>query len=660
MKQYTLAKTAGFCFGVNRAVDLVYDLIAKQKKAATLGPIIHNPQMVEELSKKGVRIISSPLEAQPDECVVIRSHGVCQSVYDELITHQISYVDATCPFVAKIHRIVERESKAGAVILIAGDPDHPEVQGIKGHASGPVFVARDAKELKDLSDTLEFSQNTPFVLVAQTTYHTSFWRECLEIARKHYTNVKIFDTICSATSERQSEAARLAAENDLMIVIGGKHSSNTQKLRALCAAYCETVLIETSAEIKDIDFSAYDKIGITAGASTPAHIIKEVLKTMSEILRNEENEDFATLLEQSLESEKVYNGKRVTGVVTSVAPNEIHVDIGAKQAGIIPAEEMTDDPNVKIEDIVKKGDELELIVVKVNDQEGIVTLSKKRCDAMRGFEKIKEAYEAQTVLDAVITDVVRGGVLAYTCGTKIFIPAPHCSNTRVEDLSTLLKKEVRLLIIEVNEGRGRAKGSVRAVLNAERKAKQEKFWEEVEVGKTYTGEVKSLTAYGAFVDLGGIDGMIHITELAWKKLKHPSEVVNVGDMVEVYIKEFDKEKKRISLGYRKECDNPWTIFTTKYAVDDVIPVKIVSFTTYGAFAEIIPGVDGLIHISQIANKRVEKIADVLTVGQEVDAKIIEIDTDKKRVSLSMRALLSADEQKKEHVSEEAAEETVEE
>ena len=381
---------------------------------------------------------------------------------------------------------------------------------------------------------------------------------------------------------------------------------------------------------------------------------------MSEILRNEENEDFATLLEQSLESEKVYNGKRVTGVVTSVAPNEIHVDIGAKQAGIIPAEEMTDDPNVKIEDIVKKGDELELIVVKVNDQEGIVTLSKKRCDAMRGFEKIKEAYEAQTVLDAVITDVVRGGVLAYTCGTKIFIPAPHCSNTRVEDLSTLLKKEVRLLIIEVNEGRGRAKGSVRAVLNAERKAKQEKFWEEVEVGKTYTGEVKSLTAYGAFVDLGGIDGMIHITELAWKKLKHPSEVVNVGDMVEVYIKEFDKEKKRISLGYRKECDNPWTIFTTKYAVDDVIPVKIVSFTTYGAFAEIIPGVDGLIHISQIANKRVEKIADVLTVGQEVDAKIIEIDTDKKRVSLSMRALLSADEQKKEHVSEEAAEETVEE
>lgn len=372
---------------------------------------------------------------------------------------------------------------------------------------------------------------------------------------------------------------------------------------------------------------------------------------MSEILRNEENEDFATLLEQSLESEKIYNGKRVTGVVTSVAPNEVHVDISAKQAGIVPAEELTDDPNAKIEELVKKGDEIELSVVKVNDQEGIVTLSKKRCDAQKGFEKIKEAYENGTVLDAVITDVVRGGVLAYTCNTKIFIPAPHCSNTRVEDLSTLLKKQVRLMIIEVNENRNRAKGSVRAVLNAERKAKQEKFWEEVEVGKVYTGEVKSLTSYGAFVDLGGIDGMIHVTELAWKKVKHPSEIVNVGDMVEVYIKDFDKEKKRISLGYKKDCDNPWTIFTTKYAVDDVVTVKIVSFATYGAFAEILPGVDGLIHISQIANQHVEKIADVLKLGEEVDAKIIAIDTDKKRVSLSMRALLSENEQKRELVSE---------
>lgn len=648
---FTLAKTAGFCFGVNRAVNLVYDLLDKGERVATLGPIIHNPQLVAELETRGVRIINSPKEAEPGETVVIRSHGVGRDVYKVLKARGISYADATCPFVAKIHRIVAKAAAEGKTVLIAGDPNHPEVVGIRGHAGENVFVVRNADELQKRLKTLKNSQNPPCILVAQTTYHTTFWRDCFEVARKHYTNIEIFDTICCATSERQSEAAELAAHSDLMLVIGGRHSSNTQKLKQLCEGFCPTVLIETSAELRDIGLSAYDKIGITAGASTPAHIIKEVLKTMSEILRNEENEDFATLLEQSLESEKIYNGKRVTGVVTSVAPNEVHVDIGAKQAGIVPAEELTDDPNAKIEGLVKKGDEIELSVVKVNDQEGIVTLSKKRCDAQKGFEKIKEAYENGTVLDAVITDVVRGGVLAYTCNTKIFIPAPHCSNTRVEDLSTLLKKQVRLMIIEVNENRNRAKGSVRAVLNAERKAKQEKFWEEVEVGKVYTGEVKSLTSYGAFVDLGGIDGMIHVTELAWKKVKHPSEIVNVGDMVEVYIKDFDKEKKRISLGYKKDCDNPWTIFTTKYAVDDVVTVKIVSFATYGAFAEILPGVDGLIHISQIANQHVEKIADVLKLGEEVDAKIIAIDTDKKRVSLSMRALLSENEQKREPVSE---------
>lgn len=648
---FTLAKTAGFCFGVNRAVNLVYDLLDKGERVATLGPIIHNPQLVAELETRGVRIIASPKEAEPGETVVIRSHGVEQSIYNEMESRSISYADATCPFVAKIHRIVAKAAAEGKTVLIVGDPNHPEVVGIRGHAGENVFVVRNADELQKRLKTLKNSQNPPCILVAQTTYHTTFWRDCFEVARKHYTNIEIFDTICCATSERQSEAAELAAHSDLMLVIGGRHSSNTQKLKQLCEGFCPTVLIETSAELRDIGLSAYDKIGITAGASTPAHIIKEVLKTMSEILRNEENEDFATLLEQSLESEKIYNGKRVTGVVTSVAPNEVHVDIGAKQAGIVPAEELTDDPNAKIEELVKKGDEIELSVVKVNDQEGIVTLSKKRCDAQKGFEKIKEAYENGTVLNAVITDVVRGGVLAYTCNTKIFIPAPHCSNTRVEDLSTLLKKQVRLMIIEVNENRNRAKGSVRAVLNAERKAKQEKFWEEVEVGKVYTGEVKSLTSYGAFVDLGGIDGMIHVTELAWKKVKHPSEIVNVGDMVEVYIKDFDKEKKRISLGYKKDCDNPWTIFTTRYAVDDVVTVKIVSFATYGAFAEILPGVDGLIHISQIANQHVEKIADVLKLGEEVDAKIIAIDTDKKRVSLSMRALLSENEQKREPVSE---------
>ncbi len=643
----TLAKTAGFCFGVDRAVNLVFELLNNGNNVATLGPIIHNPQLVEKLEIQGARIIDCPSEAKSNEIIVIRSHGVANEVYEELNKLNIKYADATCPYVAKIHKIVRESTNSGHTVIIAGDKSHPEVQGIKGHCNQNAYVISNENQLKDLYNNLDEVEKNNCVLVAQTTYNTNLWGKCVLIAKKLYTNIKIFDTICSATSERQSEAANLAAKNDLMLVIGGKQSSNTKKLSQVCEEYCKTILIETMDELYNIELSHYDKIGITAGASTPAYIIKEVLKTMTDILRNEENElDFATLLEQSLESEKIYNGKRVKGIVTTVAANEVHVDIGAKQAGIIPADELSDNPNLKVEDIVKKGDEIDLCVVKVNDQEGIVILSKKRCDAQAGFENLKKAYEEEAVIDGVITDVVRGGVLVYACNTKLFVPASQCSDKRVENLETLLKQQVKLKVIEINQERNRAKGSVRAVTSQARKEQQSKFWEEVEIGTTYKGEVKSLTAYGAFVDLGGIDGMIHITELSWSKIKHPSEVLKQGDIVEVYIKDVDKEKKRISLGYKNSKANPWNMFVEKYNVDDVVDAKIVSFTAYGAFAEIMPGVDGLIHISQIANKRVEKISEVLKVGQDVQAKIIEIDLDKKRVSLSMRALLSEEEQKK--------------
>lgn len=647
MPTITLAKTSGFCFGVDRAVNLIFDLLDKGKQVATLGPIIHNPQLVKNLEDRGVRIIDTPDQAKKEEIVVIRSCGVSMEVYNSLKELDIEYCDATCPFVSKIHKIAHENSLQGKTVIIAGDEAHPEVKGITGHCNNKSYVVADASELEKLASGLEQNIKNSCILISQTTNNVSLWNECVLIAKKLYTNIKIFDTICSATNERQKEAANLAMESDLVLVIGGNESSNTRKLSHVCSNHCKAILIETSNELHSIDFLHYDKIGITAGASTPAYIIKEVLKTMSEILRNEENElDFATLLEQSLESEKIYNGKRVKGIVTTVAANEVHVDVGAKQAGIIPADELSDDPNLKVEDIVKKGDELDLIVTKVNDQEGIVFLSKKRCDAQAGFENLKKAFEEEAVLDGVITDVVRGGVLVYACNTKLFVPASQCSDKRIEDLNTLLKQQVKLKIIEVNESRNRAKGSIRAVLSQARKEQQSKFWDEAEIGKTYNGEVKSLTAYGAFVDLGGIDGMIHITELSWSKIKHPSEVVKQGDIVEVYIKDIDKEKKRISLGYKSTNDNPWNMFTEKYHVDDVVSATIVSFTAYGAFAEIMPGVDGLIHISQIANKRVEKIADVLKVSQEVEAKIIEIDENKKRVSLSMRALLSEEEQKK--------------
>ncbi|MEG0894767.1 MAG: bifunctional 4-hydroxy-3-methylbut-2-enyl diphosphate reductase/30S ribosomal protein S1 [Oscillospiraceae bacterium] len=641
----TLAKSAGFCFGVDRAVKLVYSLLEQGNKVTTLGPIIHNAQLVEDLSKKGVRIIENPQEAKDDEVVVIRSHGVDLQTMQQLENKK--YVDATCPFVQKIHNIVS-DMKSG-VTIIAGDNTHPEVCGIKGHCTNKNFVISNVIELEELVNKLTSEEKKNIIMVAQTTFNKTMWQECNFFLKKVCTNAKIFDTICSATNMRQDEAFVLSKQCDLMIVVGGKHSSNTKKLYQICCENTKTFLIETKKELANLDILCYDKIGVTAGASTPAYIIKEVLKTMSEILRNEESElDFATLLEQSLETEKIYNGKRVTGIVTSVNQNEVHVDIGAKQAGIIPADELTDDPTAKPEDIVKKGDEIQLAVMKVNDQEGIVLLSKKQCDALVGFENLKKAYEEEAVIDGIITDVVRGGVLVYALNAKLFVPASQCSDRHVEDLNTLLKQKVKLKIIEINEAKNRAKGSVKAVTVAAKKEAQAKFWAEAEIGKKYQGEVKSITPYGAFVDLGGIDGMIHITELSWSKIKSPAEIVKVGETVEVYIKDMDKDKKRISLGYKNSAENPWILFLNKYKVEDVAEVRIVSFTSYGAFAEIIPGVDGLIHISQIANKRVDKIADVLKVGDVVNAKIVEIDEEKKRVSLSIKALL---------VSEEPAEES---
>lgn len=638
-----VAKTAGFCFGVNRGVELVYDLVKQGKRVCTLGPIIHNPQLVGDLQQRGVRIIDAPFQAELEETVVIRSHGVGADVYRQLEERNQPYQDATCPFVAKIHRIVSQASREGACILIAGDENHPEVEGIRGHCQCDSHVFRTPEELNNLLKLIEKNDNKSAIMVAQTTFNVGLWEKCVKIAKNLCTNIKIFDTICNATSERQAEAVRLAMESDRMVVIGGRHSSNTVKLYDVCSAHAKTVLIETKDELDPSFFMSAQRIGITAGASTPAYIIKEVLETMSEIVKDNqpvEEMSFAELLEQSeAQAERLYSGKRIKGVITSIAKNEVQVDIGGKQSGFIPAAELSDDPNAKPEDIVSKGDELDLVVLKVNDQDGIVTLSKKRLDAEKGFEEIIAAKDEDKTLTGVITDVVRGGALVLTNGVKIFIPISQLSDHRVENAEEFLKKEVQFKVIEVNPSRRRAVASVRAVLNAEKKAKAEAFWSEVAVGKTYTGTVKSLTDYGAFVDLGGVDGMIHITELSWTKIKHPSDVVKVGDVVEVYVKDIDEEKRKISLGYRKTEDNPWEIFKNNYAVDQVVNVTIVSLTQFGAFAEIIPGVDGLIHISQIANQHIAKVSDVLSVGQKVDVKITEIDLDKKRISLSMRALL---------------------
>lgn len=646
MENFTIdtAKTAGFCFGVDRAVKLVYNEMYNGAKAVTLGEIIHNPAVVNDLKEKGVRVIDSPDEANEGEKVIIRSHGVPLTVYESLNARSIAYADGTCPFVKRIQELAEKSSAEGKQVIIMGSEGHPEVIGIAGHCHCDAVILPDADSLEEyLKKNCENCKKT-LAIMPQTTYNINMWQKCRDIC-SYYEHTECFDTICNASVKRQSEAAEMASGCDMMIVIGGKHSSNTLKLYDICKQRCEAaVLVESAAELDKVrmpegfSYKRDVRIGITAGASTPGHIIKEVKNHMSEILQNmDEDFNFEEALNASFK--KIYTGNRVKGYITAVNNTEAVVDVGTKHTGYIALSELTDDPSLKPGDVVKVGDEVDLIVIKINDADGIVQLSKKKVDAMKGFDEIVKAKEADAVLEGTVSDVVKGGVIVRTNGVRVFIPASQATVRRDEKLDTLVKKTVNFKIIEVNEARGKAVGSIKAVLTAERDAAKAKFWESAKVGDTFKGEVKSITSYGAFVDIGGIDGMVHISELSWNRIKHPSEVVSVGDELEVYIKDLDAEQNRISLGYKKDDDNPWTKFVNEYSEGMTVTSKIVSITPFGAFAQIVPGIDGLIHISQISDKRVTNIKEVLSVGDEVTAKITEIDSEKKRISMSIKAVL---------------------
>lgn len=657
-----LAKTAGFCFGVDRAVNMAYELANSGARAATLGQLIHNSLVTDDLAAKGVRIISSPAEAQRGETVIIRAHGVAAEVYEELNGMGAEICDATCPFVKKIHRIVAENSGEETEVFIAGDPNHPEVIGIKGHCKGEVNIFNSEAELDEIIKNDGKNYDKRIIAVSQTTFSQKVWKICKEKIKKYYTNAKIFDTICFATRERQDEAALISKQSDMMIIIGDRHSSNTAKLKAVCSENCDTYLVERAAELNTINFSHCATVGVTAGASTPSAIIKEVLFAMSEIVNETtniqveevpsevaaaEDMDFSAALEESLNN--MSTDQRVKGVVMGITPTEIQVDIGRKHAGFVPMDEYSADPNADAAKELKVGDTLDLIIMKTNDAEGTVMLSKRRFDAQKAWTDIIAAEEDGRVLEGTVAEVIKGGILVVSGGVRIFIPASLATERKDEPLEDLLKKTVKFRIIEVNKQRRRAVGSIRAVLKDMRKEAAEAFWAQAEVGQKYHGVVKSMTNYGAFVDIGGVDGMVHISEMSWKRIKNPAEVFSIGQEVDVYIKALDAENKKISLGYRRDEDNPWEILRKNYPVGSVIEAEIVGLTTFGAFARIIPGIDGLIHISQIADRHISKPQDVLTVGDKVTCKITAIDFDKKRVSLSIRALI-------EPAAEEAAEE----
>ena len=645
----TVAKNAGFCFGVARAAKLIETEIArgiKGQRIFTLGKLIHNDTYNAFLHDCGVRVaetedidrLASEASENAPVKVFVRAHGIPKQIKELLDrsaakNKHFSFVDCTCVFVDKIHKIVKENNDPDGTLLVLGSRTHPEVVGFCSQFDGKVIVFDTLEELKKAYENKEFSLDcakSP-ITVAQTTQNLGEWEKIKNYLVNLYTKPLIFDTICNVTENRQLEAVKLSRENDFMIVIGSRGSSNSAKLYSICKAECaDTVMIENAEEMQQYLPLSHKKVGIVAGASTPHNIIQEVERTMSK-------ENFAELLETSIKT--LNTGDIVTGYVTAVNDTELQLDIGAKVTGIIKAEKITDDPSAKLTEMFKIGDAVEAFVVRVSDVDGFATLDKKRVDNDRNWFKVVAAKENGEILEGTVVETVKGnvGVIVNCDGTRVFVHATQTGTPKNTDLSTMIGKTVRLKLTEIDNRK--AKGSISVVLRDERRKAEAEFWASIEEGKQYTGKVKSITSFGAFVDLGGVDGMVHTSELSWKRIKSPAEVVSVGDEITVTVKSFDPEKKKVSLSYKTDAMNPWTIFTTNYAVGDIVTVKIVNMMPFGAFAEIVDGVDGLIHISQIAMTKIAKPADVLEIGQAVDVKIIAIDEEKKNVSLSIRELL---------------------
>ncbi len=644
-----IAKNSGFCFGVTRAVTLAENAAKQFGKVYTLGELIHNELAISDLEKKGVFAVKNVSDCA-GKPLIIRSHGVPREIEDEARRVCSTVIDATCPFVKKIHKIADSLPET-AKLIVLGDAAHPEVVGIVGNANCKAFVCKDLEEIKALFSKFGRGVVSPkekIALVVQTTFDRGKFLECSERIQKEFGCVEIYDTICNATSQRQQAAEELAKRAALMIVVGGRSSSNTRKLADICGRYCETVFVTQASEIPQRIFEKIKGlqadnaiIGITAGASTPAYTIKEVHKRMNnEKNTNIENEeDFASLLEQDQSFNRLYANKKVKATVVSVSNKEVVVEVGAKQTGYITREELTNDPNVDMNDIVKPGDIIDAIVIKVDDSVGTAQLSKKRVDAALGLEKLEGYRESGETLEGTVTQVVKGGVIIIYDNCRVFIPASHTGVSRSGKLEDLKGRTVKFKVIEVsNERGGRVVGSIRQAMREAREAQRAAFWETVEVGQKFEGEVRSIESYGVFVDIGPIDGLVHTADLTWNRVGHPKDVVSVGDKINVVVKSFDPEKKRVSLSAKDPNENPWNKFVEDFHKGDVIKATIVSITEFGAFAQIIPGVDGLIHISQIAAEPVSDINAVLKVGQEVEVKIIEINEEKNRVSLSIRAL----------------------
>ena len=642
----TIAKHAGFCFGVRRATDFVETLVERSGDITdiyTIGSLIHNRHYNEALASKGVHALSvSEAESavmrareRGRRCTfVIRTHGIPRE--DEALLRglaerfpEVTVEDLTCPFVKRIHKIAAEETDEDTLFILLGNPSHPEVLGIMSHAKGEKVALGTFSEI-DEHLGFRHNQQKRLVLAAQTTQSLQEWKKTQKNIEKLYTNCIFFDTICSVTEKRQTEAKALAQRCDRMVVVGGLDSSNTRKLYELCLAECpDTVRIESASDLTDeYKTDATKNVGITAGASTPSGIILEVYKAM---------ENFEQMLEESLKT--LHTGETVTGIVTAITKNEVYLDLGAKVTGVIAYDQITDETGVDLNTLFKVGDEARVFVIRVDDGKGVATLSKKRVDSDKSWENILALAESGEAVMGKVIDAVKGGVVMTAAGYRVFVPASQTGIAKGGDLAVLVGTAQKVRIIDIDKQKKRAVASISAIQREERRAAEAALRATLEVGQHFKGTVKNLTKYGAFVDIGGIDGMVHNSELSWKHIKHPSQVVSVGQEIDVYIKELDEEKSRISLGYKTEEMDDFAQFIKGHKVGDVITAKIVNMTPFGAFAEVAPGVDGLIHISKISLEKIARVEDALTIGQEVDVKITEIDTENRKLSLSIRALL---------------------
>lgn len=762
--QIELAKHAGFCPGVRLAVEAAYRAAEEKNAEATwmLGEIVHNQLVVAELTDKGLQLANDVTEIPAGSKVIIRAHGVSLSVISELEEMGCEIIDQTCPFVVNVQSLAARAKRENKGLIITGNPVHPEVKGLVGHYGSEPIIINSVEEAEEV-----IIPDGEWILVSQTTFSAKQFSLISKIIIKKIAKLEIFDTICVTAAKRQEEASDLAARSDLVLVLGSSTSSNTMKLMDVCASQCSKVyLIENPEQISMLftrDDLVHQKIGITAGASTPQGMIREVIHKMreqeglvaqeeketalthqppeeqesksaeSEEIKSEETavplakaagEDVVEVTEESeavkdeteetvekaedaveeaevqaettdeeseskaevtedsqdtaekattetgdteepaeiaaeAEAEKesqenadvsfsdlidsiptLKRGSIVTGVVVRKDDSYVYVDVKDKSEGRIPLKEFESDPEYDLESAVENHAEMEVYVrsIRNTDMGKEIMLSKARVDFSKHKAQIEKAFNEKTPVTVKVVNIVRDGVICAYGSVDIYVHRTQLELNIVEDLEPYRGRTFDILITQFDADRKRPKvaGSRRSLLQRERRKMADDLWDNIEVDKVYTGTVRNLTDFGAFVDIGGVDGLVHISELSWKRIKHPSEVVNVGDKIEVIVKDFDRKDKRISLGYRREENDPYLNIEEKFPVGSIVRGIVVRMFNFGAFIEIAPGVDALCHISQISDYRLNRPNDVLEVGMEVDARVLEVSNETRRISISIR------------------------